>query len=63
MFLEIKNNLIKIVDIFRIRTTESGVTILEIKDSEPLRILDSDKKKYKKIIEKIQSEWTVIKID
>ena len=63
MFLEIENNLIKIVDITRIRTTESGVTIIEIKNSESLRILDSDKKKYKKIVEKIQSEWTVIKID
>lgn len=61
MFLEIENNLIKVTDIIRIHTTESGVTIVEIKDSEPLKILDSDKSKYNKIVEKIRSNWTVIK--
>ena len=63
MFLEVENNLIKVTDIIRIHTTENGVTIIEIKDSVPLKILDSDKSKYSKIVEKIQSNWTVVKTD
>lgn len=61
MFLEVENNLIKITDIVRIQATENGVTIIEIKDSEPLRILDSDKAKYNKIVEKLKQNWTIIK--
>ena len=63
MFLEVSSNLINVTNIVRVYNTEGGVTIIEMKNSESLRILDSDKSKYKQIIKKIESNWNVLHIE
>ena len=62
MFLEVDNNLIQISDILRVYTNDIGVTIILIRGIDPIRILDSDRSKYKKIVEAIKDKGTVVQI-
>ena len=62
MFLEIEDNIIKIQNIVRVSRVGHD-TVIIIKDSEPVKFLDTNGDKYKKIIDKLDSCYDVITVN
>ena len=62
MFLEVEDNLIKVQNIVKV-SRESRNTVITIKDASPVILLDTNGEKHKKIIDKMQSCFDVIRVD